>query len=119
MSVFGSIVAVWALLMLPPVGMTVAIKARGRTDSHHWVWVGLVAAAPEPPREDVAANPIFSANAYSGGGSAQRSAATPAASAVSALIIDMLGNPQYLAVQPCSTNHRLWHSARDRAPGGP
>ena len=45
MSVFGSIVAVWALLMLPPVGMTVAIKARGRTDSHHWVWVGLVAAA--------------------------------------------------------------------------
>ncbi|MEM1118353.1 MAG: hypothetical protein AAGJ11_17735 [Bacteroidota bacterium] len=45
LGVFGSIVAVWALLMLPPVGMTVAIKARGRTDSHHWVWVGLVAAA--------------------------------------------------------------------------
>lgn len=45
MSVFGSIVAVWALLMTPPVGMTVALKARGRTDSHHWVWVGLVAAA--------------------------------------------------------------------------
>lgn len=45
MSVFGSIVAVWALLMFPPVGMTVALKARGRTDAHHWIWVGLVAAA--------------------------------------------------------------------------
>ena len=45
MSVFGSIVAVWALLMIPPVGMTVALKARGGTDAHPWIWVGLVAAA--------------------------------------------------------------------------
>ena len=44
LSVFGSIVTVWAFLMLPPLGMTVALAGRRRADSHHWVWVGLVVA---------------------------------------------------------------------------
>lgn len=43
LSPFGSIVAVWTALVLVPVGMTAALAARRRTDSHHWVWVGLVA----------------------------------------------------------------------------
>ncbi|MEM1043601.1 MAG: hypothetical protein AAGI91_13340 [Bacteroidota bacterium] len=45
LSVHGSIVAVWALLALVPVGMTVAKAARRSAGAHHWVWVGLVAAA--------------------------------------------------------------------------
>ena len=75
LSPFGSIVAVWALLMLVPVAMTAVRAARRGLDAHHGVWVGLVVLAMAQNVYAVASGGgSHAAHGHGGSGSAAESA---------------------------------------------
>ena len=75
LSPFGSIVAVWALLMLVPVAMTAVRAARRGLDAHHGVWVGLVVLAMAQNVYAVASGGgRHAAHGHGGSGSASESA---------------------------------------------